>query len=55
MTKKIKIALQAGGALGAIECGMLLRLLEDERIEITGLSGASAGSIMAVACASGMD
>ncbi len=55
MTKKIKLALQAGGALGAIECGALIRILEDDRFEITGLSGASAGSIMSVACAAGMD
>lgn len=53
--KKIKVALQGGGAYGAIEWGILDRLLDDPRFEITGLSGASAGAINAVATAAGMD
>ncbi|MGM0421630.1 MAG: patatin-like phospholipase family protein [Pseudomonadota bacterium] len=53
--KKIKLALQGGGAYGAFTWGVLDRLLEDERIEITAVSGASAGAMNAVALAEGMD
>ena len=46
--KKIDIALQGGGAHGAYSWGVLDRLLEDERIEIEGISGTSAGAMNAV-------
>ena len=53
--KKVKIALQGGGSYGAFSWGVLDRLLEDDRIEITAASGASAGAMNAVAMAQGMD
>ena len=51
--KKLAVALQAGAAIGAFEWGVLTRL--SETFEITGVSGASAGSINAAAFASGHD
>jgi NTE family protein len=51
--KSIALALQGGGSHGAFTWGVLDRLLEDERIDIEGISGASAGSINAVALAHG--
>lgn len=53
--KKVTLALQGGASYGAFTWGVLDRLLEDERIEIVGISGASAGAINAVAMAYGMD
>ena len=53
-TKRIDIALQGGGAHGAFTWGVLDRLLEDERIEIVGISGTSAGAMNAVALAQGL-
>lgn len=47
-TKKINLALQGGGAHGAYTWGVLDRLLEDERIDIEGISGTSAGAMNAV-------
>lgn len=47
------LALQGGGSHGAFTWGVLDRLLEDERIVIEGISGASAGAMNAVACAYG--
>ena len=41
--KSIALALQGGGSHGAFTWGVLDRLLEDERIDIQGISGASAG------------
>jgi NTE family protein len=52
--KKINLALQGGGAHGAFTWGVLDRLLEDERIEIEGICGTSAGAMNAVALAHGM-
>lgn len=52
--KKISLALQGGGALGAYTWGVLERLLEDERIEIAAVSGASAGAMNAVVLAQGL-
>ena len=52
--KKVNIALQGGGAHGAFSWGALDALLEDERIEIAGISGASAGAMNAVVLAEGM-
>ncbi|MGE0409195.1 MAG: patatin-like phospholipase family protein, partial [Amphiplicatus sp.] len=54
MPKKINLALQGGGAHGAVTWGVLDRLLEDDRIEIEGVSGTSAGAINAAALAYGM-
>ena len=45
--KRINLALQGGGTHGAFTWGVLERLLEDERIVIDGVSGASAGAINA--------
>ena len=52
-TKTINLALQGGGAHGAFTWGVLDRLLEDERIEIEGISATSAGSINATVLAYG--
>lgn len=52
--KRISLALQGGGALGAYTWGALDRLLEDERIEIAAVSGASAGAMCAVVLADGL-
>ncbi|MBX9699591.1 MAG: patatin-like phospholipase family protein, partial [Acetobacteraceae bacterium] len=43
--RKVNIALQGGGTHGAFTWGVLERLLEEERIEIDGVSGTSAGAI----------
>jgi NTE family protein len=51
--KPINLALQGGGAHGAFTWGVLDALLEDERIAIRAISGASAGAINAVALAEG--
>ena len=53
-TKKINLALQGGGAHGAFTWGVADQFLADDRIEITGLSGASAGAINAVMIADGL-
>src|ERR1700751_89677 len=52
--KKISLALQGGGAHGAFTWGVLDHLLEDGRLEITGISGASAGAVNAVMLADGL-
>lgn len=52
--KTIDIALQGGGAHGAFTWGVLDRLLEDERIEIAGISGTSAGAMNAIALTQGL-
>lgn len=52
--KKVNLALQGGGAHGAVAWGVLDRLLEDERIAIEGISGASAGAVNAAALAYGL-
>lgn len=52
--KHIDLALQGGGAHGAFTWGVLDRLLEDERLEIDGISGTSAGAINAVVLADGL-
>jgi NTE family protein len=49
----VSLALQGGGSHGAFTWGVLDRLLEDERIDIEGISGASAGAMNAVALAHG--
>ncbi|NHZ32887.1 patatin-like phospholipase family protein [Massilia rubra] len=52
-TKDIDIALQGGGAHGALAWGMLDRLLEEPRLSIKGISGTSAGAVNAVVLADG--
>jgi NTE family protein len=52
--KKINLALQGGGAHGAFTWGVLDSLLADPRLEIEGISGASAGAINAVMLADGL-
>lgn len=52
--KSLALALQGGGAHGAFTWGVLDRLLEDERIAIDAISGASAGAINAAAAAAGL-
>jgi len=52
--KKINLALQGGGAHGAFTWGVLDHLLQDERLEIEGISGASAGALNAVMLADGL-
>ena len=52
--KKISLALQGGGVHGAFTWGVLDALLEDDRFEIEGLSGTSAGGMNAVALAQGL-
>jgi NTE family protein len=51
---KIGLALQGGGAHGAFTWGVLDRLLEDDRYEIEGLTGTSAGGMNAVCVAQGL-
>ncbi len=49
----LSLALQGGGAHGAFTWGVLDRLLEEDWLEIDGLSGASAGALNAACLASG--
>ncbi len=52
--KQINIALQGGGAHGALAWGILDALLEDGRIEVEGFSASSAGTMNALAFAQGL-
>jgi NTE family protein len=49
----INLGLQGGGTHGAFTWGVLDRLLEDERLDIEGISAASAGALNAVMLAAG--
>jgi NTE family protein len=51
--KSISLALQGGGSHGAFTWGVLDALLEDGRLDIDGLSGASAGAMNAMALGHG--
>lgn len=51
--KTVTLGLQGGGSHGAFTWGVLDRLLEDGRIDIEGISGASAGAMNAVVLANG--
>ncbi len=53
--KTVDLALQGGGAHGALTWGVLDRLMADERIEIATISGTSAGAMNAVVMADGLD
>ena len=52
--RRINVALQGGGAHGAFTWGVLDRLLEDEEIEIAGISGTSAGALNGAALKAGL-
>ena len=52
--KAINLALQGGGAHAAFGWGVLDRLLEDERINVEGISATSAGAMNAACLAYGM-
>ncbi|HEX8956973.1 MAG TPA: patatin-like phospholipase family protein [Burkholderiaceae bacterium] len=51
--KMLTLALQGGGSHGAFTWGVLDRLLEDGRIEVEAISGASAGAVNGVVLAHG--
>lgn len=53
--KKIDLALQGGGAHGAFTWGVIDRLLDDERIEIGGVCGTSAGAMNGVCTIYGLN
>jgi NTE family protein len=53
--KPISLALQGGGAHGAFTWGVLDQLLDDGRIDVEGISGASAGAVNAVMLADGLN
>ena len=52
--RKLNLALQGGGAHGAVTWGVIDRLLEEESLEIGSISGASAGAVNAAALAYGL-
>ncbi|CTQ48786.1 patatin-like phospholipase family protein [Jannaschia donghaensis] len=52
--KRINLALQGGGAHGAFTWGVLDRILADDRLEIAGMSGTSAGALNGAAVKSGL-
>ncbi|MEW2913532.1 patatin-like phospholipase family protein [Leisingera sp. JC11] len=54
MAVQINLALQGGGAHGAFTWGVLDRLLEEEGIEVAGITGTSAGALNGAAFKSGM-
>ena len=51
---KVDIALQGGGSHGAFTWGVLTRLLDEDWIEVSGVSGTSAGAMNAVALVQGL-
>jgi NTE family protein len=54
VTRRINLALQGGGAHGAFTWGVLDRLLEDDTLEIAGISGTSAGALNGAALKAGL-
>ncbi|MFI0394905.1 patatin-like phospholipase family protein [Paracoccus jiaweipingae] len=52
--KRINLALQGGGAHGAFAWGVLDRLLDEDWLEIGGVSGTSAGALNAAALKAGL-
>ena len=52
--KPLSLALQGGGSHGAFTWGVLDRLLEEEALAFTAVSGASAGAMNAVVLANGL-
>jgi NTE family protein len=53
--KPIELALQGGGSHGAFTWGVLDRMLEDDRITISSISGTSAGAMNGAVVADGLD
>jgi len=51
--KKLSLGLQGGGSYGAFSWGVLDRLLEDQRFDISAISGTSGGAVNAVVLADG--
>jgi NTE family protein len=54
VTRRVNLALQGGGAHGAFTWGVLDRLLEEEDLEIAGISGTSAGALNGAALKAGL-
>ena len=54
VTLRISLALQGGGAHGAFSWGAIERLLEEDDIEIAGISGTSAGAMNGAALKAGL-
>src|SRR4051812_15591897 len=52
--RPVTLALQGGGALGAFSWGVLDRLLDEPRLRITAISGASAGAMNAAMLVQGL-
>ncbi len=52
--RRIKLALQGGGSHGAFTWGALDRLLQDDRLEIEGIVGTSAGAMNTALLADGL-
>ncbi|MCU0827155.1 MAG: patatin-like phospholipase family protein [Tabrizicola sp.] len=52
--RRVNLALQGGGAHGAFTWGVLDRLLEEETLEIAGISGTSAGALNGAALKAGL-
>lgn len=52
--QRIAVALQGGGSHGAFTWGVLDRLLREEKLEIVGISGTSAGAMNAAILADGL-
>jgi NTE family protein len=52
--KRLNLALQGGGSHGAFTWGVLDRLLEEEDLQIVGVSGTSAGAVNGVALVYGL-
>ena len=52
--RRISLALQGGGAHGAFTWGVIDRLLDEEDLEIAGISGTSAGALNGAALKSGL-
>ena len=52
--RQVALALQGGGSHGAFTWGVLDRLLEDDTIEIIGVTGTSAGAMNAICLADGL-
>lgn len=53
--KRVNLALQGGGAHGAFTWGVLDRLLEEDDLEIAGISGTSAGALNGAALKAGLN
>lgn len=54
MARQINLALQGGGAHGAFAWGVIDRLLDEDDLQITGISGTSAGALNGAALKAGL-